>query len=201
MWEWKNSDGTIRKFKINTGDKRCPICGQYIRKKEEVCIIVPPTEARKKYKKLKDNLMVHYDEWIEFCKENITEEMFAEKLSKHKTPRKKSFTELEQKYIDAFKTACSTFGFYECFEKPYGIKCKQHSSSLYLEYNVYSDEINIDFRGKKGLFDGFYMREIVTKIYNKMHEILDDGQLKEYSAKDTIQKIVSETEKIVNEIM
>ena len=197
MWEWKDLDGEIRTFKPNPNTKRCPICGQFFKKGEKGCIIIPPMEARTQHKKLQQNMIVHLDEWQTFCENITTEKELIQKFIKYRTPKKKDFTGEERKRISAFRSACVAYRFYEEFEKPYGLKCKLRDSSIYVEYNVYSDTIDIDYRGRKGMFDGFYTRQIVTNIYNKMHEILDDGKKDDYSVEKTIASVV----KKANEIM
>ena len=77
------------------------------------------------------------------------------------------------------------------------IKCKKCGTSIYVEYNVYADHIDLDYRGKRGMFDGFYTRQIIANIYNKMHEILGDGKYDDYSAAKTIDNIYREVEKMI----
>ena len=119
------------------------------------------------------------------------------KIINHKVPRKKEFTEDEKLRIDCFKKACFICGFKEEFNKPYGIKMKQCGSSVYLEYNVYQDAIDLDFRGKRGLFDNFYKRQIIANVYNKMHEYMGDGKVDDYSMSKDFEKLNNH----VNEIM
>ena len=116
--------------------------------------------------------------------------IMSEKFSKRRTPKKAEFTAEEKAKIDAFRSACHHYSFWNDVEKPYGLKCQKRGSSLYVEYNVYADSIGIDFRGKRGLFDTFYEKQIVTNIYNKMHEILGDGKHDDYSATKTINDIL-----------
>ena len=197
MWEWKTSDGTVRQFNASDNKTKCPICGQYFKRGEKGACIVPPMEIRSKYKKLSQNLIVHLDHWEVFCQGIATETELAEKIQKHKTPKKASFTEDEQKKISAFQSACREYGFWEITEKPYGVKCKKCGTSIYVEYNVYADHIDLDYRGKRGMFDGFYSRQIIANIYNKMHEVLGDGKHDDYSAAKTISNIYKEVEKMI----
>lgn len=201
MWVWRDSDNKVREFKMFGDDpKKCAICGQYFKKGEKGCAIVPPMEIRTRFPKLKQNLVVHYDEWIKFC-DGITNDIeLAEKFSRYRRPKKADFTEDEKRRIDAFRSASRSAGFWKETEKPYGLKCQKNGSSLYVEYNVYADSISIDFRGKRGLFDSFYERQITTNIYNKMHEILGDGQHDDYSASKTIEKIYTEARKNVDKM-
>ena len=200
MWVWKDSGGTVRQFKTFGDDaKKCPVCGQYFKKDEKGCAVVPPMEIRKNYPKLRQNLVVHYDEWMAFCEGVASDEELAEKFSKHR-PKKKDFTDEEKSMIEAFRSACFDYGFRKEIAKPYGLKCQKNGSSLYVEYNVYMDSISIDFRGKRGLFDSFYEKQIATNIYNKMHDILKDGKHDDYSASKTIEKIYSEAKENVDKM-
>ena len=61
-------------------------------------------------------------------------------------------------------------------------------------------KISSDFRGKRGLFDGFYQRQIEANVYNKMHEILSDGKHNSYDYKESIQSVVDEVNKTMKEI-
>lgn len=201
MWEWKDSNGIVREFKPNSDTKRCPICGQYFKKGEKGCVIVPPMEVRTQHKKLQQNMIVHLSEWEAFCEGITTEEELVQKFIKHRTPKKQEFTENEKERISAFRSACVAYRFYEEFEKPYGLKCKLRGSSICVEYNVYSDTIDIDYRGRKGMFDGFYTRQIVTNIYNKMHEILGDGKKDDYNVDKTINSVFEEAKKIAGEFI
>ena len=74
---------------------------------------------------------------------------------------------------------------------------KQRGTSVYLEYNVYMDTIDLDFRGKRGLFDSFYKKQIIANVYNKMHEYLADGKVDNYSMSAEFEKLNNE----VNDIM
>ena len=74
---------------------------------------------------------------------------------------------------------------------------KQCGSSVYLEYNVYQDVIDLDFRGKRGMFDNFYKRQIIANVYNKMHEYMGDGKVDDYSMSKDFEKLNNH----VNEIM
>ena len=198
MWAMRLKDGRIRSMKTKyISDKKCALCGQYFKSDEEYCIIVIPFEYRSKHKKLKNNLLCHTDEWVKFSEGVTTYDEMAEKIINHKVPRKKEFTEDEKLRIDCFKKACFISGFKEEFNKPYGLKMKQCGSSVYLEYNVYQDAIDLDFRGKRGLFDNFYKRQIIANVYNKMHEYMGDGKVDDYSMSKDFEKLNNH----VNEIM
>lgn len=197
MWVWKDSNGTVREFVPIGHSKRCPICGQFFKKGEKACVIVPPMEIRIKNKKLSQNLIVHYNEWVEFCNGVSTNEELANKFCKHRIPKQQSFTTEQNNNINAFIKASSEAGFRKEIKKPYGVKMLRVGSSLYLEYNIFTDKIEINHRGKRGLFDSFYEQQIVANVYNKMHEIIGDGKKDNYSCAKEIQKLNQE----VNETM
>lgn len=201
MWVWRDGNGIARQFNPNTHvPRRCPICGQYFKKGEKACVLVPPMEIRAKNKKLSQNLIVHYDEWMDFCNGVATDEELSTKFTKHRIPKQKSFTTEQNKMIEAFIKASRDFGFRREFEKPYGVKMQQIGSSLYVAYNVFADTISINHRGKRGLFDGFYEREIIAKVHNKMHEILGDKKTDTYSCVKEIQKINEKVNETMDKI-
>ena len=201
MWAMRLKDGTIRSMSAKyMEDKKCALCGQYFKPNDKYCIIVIPFEYRSKHKKLKNNLVCHTDEWLEFAKDVTTYDEMAERIIKHKIPRKKAFTEQELFKINCFRKACVDYGFREEFEKPFGLKMKKSGSSLYLIYNVYQDSIDLDYRGNKGLFDSFYTREIIAKVYNRMHEYLGDGLKDNYSMQEDFKKLNDEVNKFMDKM-
>lgn len=201
MWEMQ-CEGNPRSFEGRySNNKRCPICGQFIRKDERFNIVIIPYEYRSQHKKLKDNMMVHVREWAEFCEGITSERELVDKIIAHKTPRAKDFTESEMKKIEAFKKACYDYDFKETFNKPFGIKCKKRGTSVYAEYNVFKDVISVDFRGKRGLFDGFYQRQIETNIFNRMHKYLEDGRKSDYDCNQAIQEVFDKANEMMREIM
>ena len=200
MWVWKTKDGEVREFSPIGSTKRCPICGQYFKKGEKACVVVQPMEVRKMHKKFNQNMMVHYPEWVAFCADVTNDEELANKLIKHKTPRVNSFSEEEVRHINAFTSACRLLGFFVEYDKPYGKKCQQRGTSLYLEYNAFTDKIDVNHRGKRGMFDSIYERQIIANVYNKMHAILNDGKHDDYSATKTIADITAEVNKSMKEM-
>ena len=199
MWAMRLKDGTIRSMKTDyMHDKKCFLCGQYFKSGEEYCIIVIPFEYRSKHKKLQSNLLCHTDEWVKFSEGVTTYDEMAEKIINHKKPRKNGFTEEELFKIGCFRKACMDYGFREEFEKPFGLKMKQRGSSVYLVYNVYQGTIDLDFRGKRGMFDSFYKKQIIANIYNKMHEYMGDGKKDTYSIDAEFKKLNDEVNNIVD---
>jgi hypothetical protein len=201
MWVWKDSDGTVRQFIPRTDSpKRCPVCGQYFNKGEKGCVIVPPMEIRKSNKKLSQNLIVHYDEWVKFCEGVTSDEELSAKFASHRVPRQKPFTPVQKEKINAFSRACFDYGFRKEFEKPYGVKRQRIGYSLFLEYNVFADTIDIDHRGRRGMFDSLYERQIIANIRNKMNEILGNGEHDDYSCAKEMEKITNEVKKTMEAI-
>lgn len=201
MWEMKLSDGTKRVFSIykslSYNEQKCFICGEYLKQLEKVYFIIPPSKYKSQYKKLSNNLIVHCEEWDAFCLGVNDDIELLDKIKKHKIPKSIAFTEEEFNRLKCFKKACWDFDLKQEFEKPYGIKMKRSGSSLNITYNVYSDSIKIDYRGKKNLFDSFYLRQISTNVYNKMHEYIGDGKKDDYSASNEIKNVFDKVNKMI----
>jgi hypothetical protein len=201
MWVWKRADGTPYELPSKTlSPTRCPLCGQYFKKGEREIVIVPPMSVRNLSPKLRVNAMVHRSEWEQLSAGITNDEDMATAFLKHKTPRKAPFTREEEAAMNAFVSACHTLGFWGARELPYGRRCNRQGTG-YLEYNAYMDSIEFVSRVRKpGLFDAFYEREIVAKVFTKMHSILNDGRRDDYSAAQSIQKVTQQVEKSMNEI-
>ena len=200
MWKWRSNDKVTTVNPKYSEPKRCPICGQYFKKDERACIIIIPNEYKNTHPKFRENLMVHEAEWDALIAGLTTDEEVAEAWKKHKTPRVRPLTEIEQARIDAFTKACFDLGFREVFNKPFGIKCKQRGISVAFTYNVYLDDISLDHRGARGLFDSFYERQLVAKVFNKMHAILGDGKTDNYTAQKSIDEIAARVQKTMEEL-
>lgn len=201
MWVWNYDEERPREFTPRSDSpKRCPLCGQYFKKGEKAIVIVPPMEVRGLSPKLRQNMMVHRVEWEQLTNGVTSDEEMTTAFLKHKTPRQKPFTKEEEAAMAAFVSACHTFGFWGARELPYGRRCNRQGTG-YLEYNAYTDTIDFVSRVRKpGLFDSFYAREIVAKVFNKMHDILGDGRHDDYSANNAIQQVTSEANKLVADI-
>lgn len=201
IWVWKKAEGEPYEF-TPRGDKpqRCPICGQYFRKGEKAIVIVPPMAVRGIHKKFSQNMMVHRSEWESFSHGITDDEAMATALLKHKTPRKLAFTAEEVSAMDAFVSACHFYRFYGERDLPYGKRCNRQGTG-YLEYNVYTDTIDFVSRVRKpGLFDFCFEREIVAKVFNKMHELLGDEKRDNYTAAEVLQNIANDVNKIMKDI-
>ena len=198
MWIWKNSDGKAYEFTPREDNpKRCPVCGQYFKKEEKCIVIIPPMSVRNISSKFQQNLMVHRAEWEALSAGINDDEQMANVFLKHKTPRKQPFTKEQEAAMSAFVAACHACGFGGERELPYGRRCNRPGTG-YVEYNVYMDAIDFVSRVRKpGLFDFCFEREIVAKVFNKMHDILGDGRHDNYTAAQVLQKVTTE----VNDIM
>lgn len=200
MWEMKLSDGTKRVFKVfkslSYDKQRCMVCGQYFNHGENFYLVIPPSIFKSKYKKLSLNLAVHCDDWNSFCKD-LNEDELIDKIIKYRTPKVRSFTEEELYKLECFKKACWVYDFKQEYTKPFGVKMKRSGSSLNITYNAFSDNMKIDYKGRKGLFDGFYLHQITANVYNKMHEYLGDGLRNNYSASEEIKNVFDKVNNMI----
>ena len=201
MWEMCDSEKKPREFKARfSHNKPCGLCKTHFRTDDMFYIIIIPNALRGSHARLKDNMFVHVDEWDEICKGVSTDDELAEKIIKSKFKKKNILTTDEQSRIEAFKKACMAYNFKMEVSKPYGVRMRQRGSSVYVDYNVYMDMIEVDYRGRRGLFDGFYQKQIVTNIYNEMHKILADGKHSDYNYKDSINQVLNEVNETMKEI-
>lgn len=201
MWEMYDSDKKPREFDARFAyNKPCGLCKTHFRPGDKFYIIIIPSAFRGSHKRLKENMMVHIDEWNELCIGVSTDEEMAQKVINAKFKANKELTTEESARLEAFKEAARKNNFNIEVSKPYGVKMRQIGSSVYVEYNVYLDKIASDFRGKRGFFDGFYQRQIEANVYNAMHAILADGKHNAYNYKESIQSVVNEVNKTMEEI-
>ena len=202
MWELCNSEGKPREFVVtHAKDRVCGLCKMYLRSGETYYMIMIPNGIRGTHKRLIANMIVHIDEWQEFCNGVTTDAELAEKLINHKVKAKNKLTETESAHLEAFKQACRKYNFTLEVAKPYGCRMRQRGTSVYIEYNVYTDTIDVGFRGKRGLFDSFYQKQVVVNIYNVMHEILADGRHIDYDCQESINNVMQKAIQQVNEIL
>ena len=201
MWEMYDSDKKPRVFAArHSHGKRCGLCKTFFRPEEKFYIIVIPSALRGSHSRLKENMFVHVNEWDELCNGVTTDEELAAKIIGSKFKKSNELSEDESNRLDAFKKACMAYNFKMEVSKPYGVRMRQRGSSVYVDYNVYMDMIEVDYRGRRGLFDGFYQKQIATNIYNEMHKILADGKHDNYNYKDSINQVMAEVGKTMEEI-
>lgn len=195
-WILKNATGAVTINPVHTSPERCAICGQYFRKGEKVSIIMCPEE----FVHLRVNRkMVHLDEWNAYGIDVHSDLDLAEKLLSHRQPRVKSLTADETARINAFVQAAMQLGYTREYRTSCGRKCKKPGTSITIEYNVYLDTIRISSRGKEGLFDGFYKRELIAQVFNKMHEILGDNQRDNYTAQASMTQVFDDVKKMMGD--
>lgn len=206
MWIQRNRDGSTVYINpaFSTSHNRCPICGQYFQKGEKVVIVIPPNDwSLKLSDKVRKMIRTSYHEdcWIGFVGDITDENELLAKMAKHRVPRKKPFTEDETTRIKAFEDTCRQIGFYPLESQPaYGMKCKKSCHSETLTYNVYLDIIDFDKRGQRELFDGFYEREIIARVRNKMNEILGVDKRDNFSAEKAIGGVMNKAQEMIKDI-
>lgn len=196
MWIWRNSDNSIQSFKIFS-NHRCPICGQYFRKNEKAICVIPP-QAMRINPKFSANLTPHQSCWEAFVGDITDDVILAERYLKHRLPRPKLMSDEESARLNAFKQAAIQQGFAKETAKGYGVRMTRYRSSLYVEYDVYLDHIDVGHRGSRGLFDGLYERQIVANVYNAMHNILQDGKHDKYSVCKVMEEVQNNVNKMFN---
>ena len=197
MWELRNSDGP-RELRWSAGitPKRCPICGQYFVAKDAYYIIVCNAISEARERQL-NNEMVHTECWHKFCEGIESNEVLAEKLKKHRKPKPAPFTEEQNRAIEAFKNASNSFNFRELsWTREKCLRATRRGTSSSVVYNPYSGSVTYEDRRKDSLFKGVFDRQISVNVYNKMHEILEDGKHDDYSVAKVVSRVVEETNKI-----
>lgn len=189
----------IMKASNNWCDRKCYICGEYFQEGDKIAFIVPTYEYKKLFPALGLNVVAHSSE-IDIVKSHCeSEDKFLEALGLHKTPRKPNTLNKEQlKHIEEFIQACRQYRFYESTRTKNGVKCKLHGSSDTLEYNARTDKIHHSSkRRSRGLFDGLFIQQLITNVWNEMHKLLGDGKHDDYNARNIIQSAVDK----INEML
>ena len=200
MWELRNQEGP-RIFRMTGGliePRRCKCCGQYMLKGEEYYIVVCNAIPEARSQGL-ENLMAHTECWNKFCEGIDNNLVLATKLKKHRIPSARPLTEEQQKGVEAFEKASSSYGYCTISKTRDGcIKAIKNGTTCYILYNPYSGIIKYGDRKKNELLKTLLDRQIETNIYNKMHEILGDGKHDDYSALGTIAGVIEEIKKTFN---
>lgn len=174
----------------------CLLCNQWILKGEEFYLIIIPNEIRSKYHF--NNFIVHKEEWDNFI-EGLSDEEVAEKLLKHKKPRKKPLTEEQLNNIEYFKKACEDYGFNKCTisrDKRF-VKMKKRKTSFTLIYDIIFDKIHYETRANEGLFGGLFSNELVAKVCNAYYKYKGVDKHEDYTAMGVIQKAIDDTNKLM----
>ena len=198
MWELRSESGP-RTFTYKSGTiNRCPVCGQHFISGEEyfliVCNAIPEARARKL-----SNFMAHVACWNTFCSGITSDEDLAEKLRKHRKPKLKPLTEEQETRVEAFKQAAYTFGYRILTWTREGcLKARKDGYSSTLTYNPYDKSLSYGDNRADFLLKSLVDRELVARVYNKMHELLGDGKRDDYTALGTINQVIEETNRFFN---
>ena len=195
MWELGGEQPRVIRFK-SCDAKRCPICGQYLAKDDEtyivVCLAIP--EARSLGLQ---NMMPHTDCWNRFCQGVSSNDELAIKLKKHRMPKAKPLTEEQMKLVEAFVRAATDCGYRMILNtRDNGVRAVRSGTTSAVVYNPYSKTISYTDKRKDFLMKSLIDREVIARVYNKMHEYLGDDKRDDYSAAKTIGGIISETNKM-----
>lgn len=183
--------------------KVCYFCGKHIKENDEIALVVVPSNLRfnGEYKKMKSNQVVHLDELKKFSKDMTNVKEVVDAMEKHKV-KKENLTKEQDALMNVFIKASYAYDFKDATKKKDGIVvCKKYGSSDTIQYNVYTDTIEYYNRRKRELFDSFIEKQIVTNIYNKFHELLNDNKHSDYNALKSLGECVSNAIKTTNEMM
>ena len=198
MWELKN-DGAPRKIrfmKVAT-PCRCAICGQYFIPDDMyyivVCNAIPEATALGL-----SNVSAHVHCWDGFCNGIEDNTTLAKKLKKHRKPRVAPFTDTQNKSIDAFERAARFFGFTQIkTTRDHCVKATSLGTTVSVVYNPYSGCVTYEDRRKDFLLKGIMTRDISTKVYNKMHELLGDEERLNFNASEVLSNAVAEANRMI----
>ena len=200
MWEMLDSNKNARRFSAKySNNHTCGLCGTFFKKDDTFYIIMIPNEYKNKHKRLNRNMYVHCQEWDEINNGVIDDSDLINRIINYKK-KKNILNEEEASRLDAFKSACIDCGFRQEIKKNYGVRMKKAGTSVYLDYNVHLDTIDINSRGRRGLFDSFYDRQIIANIYNKMHKIIGDGKADNYDSNKQIAEMMDKVQNTVKEV-
>lgn len=189
----------------NTGglwkEKTCYLTGEHFKDGEQLVILVPSSEMRKKLKKIKGNLVAYLTKVEEICANVETVEEFWLYLDTYKTP-KIALTQEQETKIDIFIKAAYNCDFKDASKKKDGtVVCKQYGTSDSVKYNVHSGSITYHNRRRRKLFDSFIEKQIVTNVYNEFHKLLKDGEHSDYNAIEAFSDCMDKVIKTTNDIM
>lgn len=178
--------------------KKCAICGHPFKCGEELKLLVFSNEVKAKYSKLDKNLVCHADEYMKLCAW-LSEGEVVKKLASVKTPRvKRELTKSQLAHIEAFRQAADTYGLFvetDALKREGVIKRRYEGNSLTVEYNPYTDKLDVTHRRKSGLMGDMYKRNTIASIYNAMHGILNDGKRDDFNLKAVMEEVIDEVNK------
>lgn len=164
-------------FHIN---EPCKLCNQWILNDEDYYIVYIPSEIYTKYGIR--FFMAHKDEWDNFS-EGLSDDEIAQKLLKHKKAKRKPHTKQQLKNTEAFKEACSCFGFdkFTTSRDKRFVKTRKEKKSFTLIYDIVFDKVSYETRTREQMLEKLCRNEFVATVYNKMHEIREDNKRNEFS--------------------
>lgn len=184
-------------------EKTCYLCGKHLKDNESIALIVLPSDIRfsGKYKKMRNNQVVHTKELENLIASASTMEEVADILEKS-SAKTENLTEEEKEKIQIFINAAYTCGFKDVTKNSKGVvEIKKYGTSDKIRYNVYSDDISYHNKRKKQLFDSFLERQQVTDVYNAFHKLLGDNKSSDYDAISEISECFSKAVETTNKIM
>ena len=200
MWEYKNKEGKVIKINArHSENKRCKCCGQYFCKGEEFYMIIPPSQYRGKSGI--EPFFVHPNEWDSFSKGVKSDLDLAEKIRSHSTPRVKPLSDVQKEMIDIFTQAAMDYGFRNITKNKNLVRGTRYHSSDYVEYNVYLDTMSCGSRKKSMMFDSLFERQVVANIRNRMNVLLGKPERDNFDAIQTINKMVDEAKKNLDDMI
>lgn len=193
---------SIRNLKATANwlDKRCFYCNEYFKLNDDIVLIIPSTELKVQYKKLSHNVIMHLYE-LNTLIAMYGEEGTIVQLAMHKAPKKALvLTEAQKNNLFAFRKACSDCGYTietDAMRTESVYKRRKPGESLTFVYNPLTDKLSIRRRGNRGLLDGLFEHEMVASMFNRMHDIIGDGKIDNFSA----NKIISEAIDKANDLI
>lgn len=194
-WIWKNDSMKGS----HHWQEPCKLCNQWILTDEEFYMICIPKEIKNTRNKLKNNFIVHKDEWDDFTKYLSTDEEIADKLEKHKKSKRHLYTEEQLKNMQYFKEVCIQFGYTlesTSRDKRY-IKMRKRKTSYTLKYDIIFNKINHETNCNEGAFGWMFTAELVAKVCNEFYKKQGVNRHEDF----TVAKAINEAIEKTNEIM
>lgn len=192
-WAWQNSP---KKGSFHWKET-CLLCNNWVLKGEEFYMLIIPNEIRKEYKI--SNFIAHKEEWDEFSK-GLSDIEIAEKIIKHKKPRKKPLTNEQLKNIEYFKEACNHFGFNNCeiSRNKRFVKMKKRKTSFTLIYDIIFDRVSYDTKTGEDLFGRLFSNEFVANVCNKFYELRGLDIREDFSVAKILNKTAKDVDELIN---
>lgn len=177
-------------------EKTCFMCGKHFLTGDSIVLVLPPYEYKKKYKRLINNAVMHQHEWEELKQTHDSFDDIFNTMGSSKKPKKVELTPQQKEMVEQFIQAAWNYGYKDYKYTKDGAQSKMNGSSDILRYNVHSDRIAYSNRRKRGLFDGLANRQVVTNVWNRMHELRGDGKRDDFSAKEVVNQAMDKVSDI-----